>query len=214
MLRARDMDHDTASVGALNGASIVQQSYHFTRSIVAKDKSEGLFISVHNLPVRADSHVSARVTGERVERCSVRLNVGDIVNQIFLFAEASRQDFVLREHAGSFQKETPGDANAISGGFPPSHHSDEGNKHENTAGRSLPRLGNIWATWKALMCTASHGRFPHHSGRLGRYPNVAVPSACQLRVYFPRRHSAKIIRRNGDKCNMREASAIVPACSK
>lgn len=213
MLRARDMDHDAVRTGALNSAPIVQHSYHFTRRIVAKDKSEGLFISVHNLPVRADSHVSARFTGERIKRCAVRLNVGDVINQIFLFAEASRQDFVLGKHAESFQKETPGDANAISGGFPPSH-SNKGNKHENTAGRSLPRLGNIWATWKAFMRAASHGRSPHRSGRFGRYPNVAVPGACQLRVYFPRRRSAKILRQNGPKCNMREVSATVPTCSK
>lgn len=214
MLRARDMDHDAVSVGARDCASIVQQSYHFTRSIVAKDKSEGLFISVHNLPVRADSHVSARLTGERVERCAVRLNVGDVVNQIFLFAEAVGQDFVLGEHQASFQKETPGDADAISGGFPPSHHLNKGNKHENTAGRSLLRLGDVWATWKALMCTASHGRSPHRSGRLGRYPNVSVPGACQLRVYFPRRRSDKILRQNGPKCNAFESFTTVPRRSK
>ena len=214
MLRAREVNHDFVSIGACNSASVVQHSYHFTRRIVAKDKSEGLFISVHNLPVRADSHVSARLTGDRVERCAVRLNVGDVVNQILLFAEASGQDFVLGEHRASFQKETPGDADAISGGFPPSHHLNKGNKHENTAGRSLLRLGDIWATWKAFMRAASHGRSPHRSGRLGRYPNVAVPGACQLRVYFPRRRSAKILSQNWPKCNMREVSATVPTCPK
>lgn len=106
MLGARDMDHDSVSIGARDCAPVVQQSYHFTRSIEAKDKSEGLFVSVHNLPERTDTEVPiGRVARVRSERCFVRLNVGDVVNEVGLLGNAGLKNFYLRKHlrhAGSF----------------------------------------------------------------------------------------------------------------
>lgn len=58
------------------------------------------------------------------------------------------------------------------------------------------------------------GRFPHRSGRSGRYPNLAGPGACQLRVCFPRRRSTKIVANYGHNCNIRGMSPAVPGRTK
>jgi len=91
--------------------------------------------------------------------------------------------------------------------------------HIDAAGRSLPRLGNIWATNKSIFIVHRLlGRFPHRSDRLGGYPARVLPpyvirsGACQLRVYFPRRRSNKIVRWNGHNFNARKSSPAVPGC--